>query len=121
MTPVDNNWALEAREERELFDSLTIPQLHDLIHQRNFGRTNSIWYSIADRSTLRVSAWPLLEVLERRSVDRSFRYHAAAALLRLMDSHEWSADALSDDSDADFDTLIKGFRLEAMDQARRSA
>jgi hypothetical protein len=120
MTPAHNDWAREAREERELFDTLPIAQLHELIYQRNFGRTNSIWYSIAERSTLRVSAWPLLEVLERRSVDRSFRYHAAAALLRLMDSHEWSAESLSDDTDPDFDARLKTFRLEAMDQARRA-
>ena len=117
--PSDNNWAEEAREEREFYDSLEIPDLHTLIHNRQFGKTYAIWQSIADRSTLPVSAWPLLEVLERRSVHRTFRYHAAGALLRMMDSHMWSADELAADDDPDFDTRIRDFRRIVMEQVRR--
>ena len=114
-----HSWADEAREEREFFDSLSIAELHALIHSRQFGKTYAIWYSIADRSTLRESAWPLLEVLERRSVHRTFRQHAAAALLRMADSHEWGADALADESDPDFDSRVRAFRLAIMDRIRR--
>jgi hypothetical protein len=112
-------WAEEARQERAFFDSLSIPQLHDLIYQRSFGRTNSIWHSLADRSDLRTSAWPLLEVLERRSIDQSFRHHAASALLRMMDSSEWSADALTDDRDPEFDIRLREFRLTVMNMIRQ--
>ena len=89
------------------------------VHNRQFGKTYAIWQSIADRSTLPVSAWPLLEVLERRSVHRTFRYHAAGALLRMMDSHMWSADELAADDDPDFDTRIRDFRRIVMEQVRR--
>lgn len=114
-----SNWADEAREEREFFDTLSIPDLHHLIHNRQFGKTYAIWNSIAERSTLPVSAWPLLEVLERRSVHRTFRYHAANALLRMMDTHQWSAESLSDESDADFDIRLRDFRRIVMEQIRR--
>jgi hypothetical protein len=117
-SPDSADWAREAREERAFFDSLSIPELHDLISSRQFGRTNAIFYSLLERSTLSVSAWPLLEVLERRSVNRTFRYHAANVLLRLMDSHEWSAEQLSDDHDPEFDTRMRDFRREAMNRAR---
>jgi hypothetical protein len=117
-TPDGTDWAAEAREEREFFDSLSIPELHDLIAARKFGRTNAIFYSLLERSSLSVSAWPLLEVLERRSINRDFRYHAANALLRMMDSHEWSAEQLSDDRDPDFDARMRDFRREAMSKAR---
>lgn len=120
MSPTSDgtDWANEAREERAFFDSLSIPELHDLIAARQFGRTNAIFYSLLERSTLPVSAWPLIEVLERRSINRDFRYHAANALLRMMDTHEWSAEQLSDDRDPDFDDSLRDFRREAMARAR---
>ena len=63
--------------------------------------------------------WHLIQVLERRSVHRTFRYHAAGALLRMMDSHMWSADELAADDDPDFDTRIRDFRRIVMEQVRR--
>lgn len=114
-----SSWADEAHEEREFFDSLSIAELHALLHSRQFGKTYAIWHSIADRSTLRESAWPLLEILERRSIHRAFRQNAAAALLRLADSHDYSADQLADESDPEFDACVRTFRLAVMDQIRR--
>ncbi len=112
------DWADEAREEREFYDSVSIPQLHEFVHTRQFGKTYSIWYSIAERSTLPVSAWPLLEVLDKRSVHRMFRFHAAAALLRMMDSHEWNAETLADDDAPEFDTRLRDFRRAVMEEVR---
>jgi hypothetical protein len=112
------DWAQEARDEREFFAGLSIPELHALIANRKFGSTNAIFYALAERSTLSVSAWPLLEVLERRSVNRDFRYHAANALLRLMDSHDWSAEQLANDEDPEFEVRLRDFRRQAMQQAR---
>ena len=118
-----SSWSDNAHEEREFFDKLSIAELHMLLHSRQFGKTYAIWYSIAERSTLRESAWPLLEILERRSIHRSFRHHAASVLLRMADSHEyeWNADALSDDSDADFDARVREFRLTVMEKIRRDS
>jgi hypothetical protein len=118
-----SSWADEAREEREFFDTLSIAELHALLHSRQFGKTDAIWYSIAERSTLRVSAWPLLEILDRRSIHRSIRRHAASVLLRMADSHdyEWNADVLSDDSATDFDAHVREFRLSVMDKIRRDS
>jgi hypothetical protein len=117
--PSHRSWADEVREEREFFDSLSIAELHGLLHARQYGKTHAIWLSITERSSLRISAWPLMEILERRSVHRSFRHHAAAALLRLMDSHAYSADALADEIDPEFDARLRAFRHEVMDQIRR--
>ena len=114
-----NDWAREARDEREFFDGLSIAELHVLIQNRQFGQTNAIFHSLAERSQLHVSAWPLLEALERRSINRVYRYHIATALLRMMDSHEWTADALSNDEDPDFDVLVRDFRRIVMQRARQ--
>ena len=114
-----SSWADEAREERKFFDGVSIAALHELLHRRQFGATYAIWYSIAERSTLATSAWPLLETLERRSVHRTFRHHAATALLRLMDSHSWNAEDLCDENDPDFDARLREFRHAVMDQIRQ--
>jgi uncharacterized protein YgfB (UPF0149 family) len=112
------SWEDQSREEREFFDSLSIAELHGLIQSRQFGKTDAIWYSLLARSTLRVSAWPLLEVLERRSIHQQFRHHAATVLLRLMDSHDWSADSLADAADPLFESRLREFRLAVMAQLR---
>jgi hypothetical protein len=100
----------EAREERAYYDSLAISEIHALIHERKFGRTGMLWQSLRDRSTLVQSAWVLLELLERRSVDRDSRRQAAGVLLYLLDSHDWSPEALSDDRDPDFESRMREVR-----------
>lgn len=99
-----------AREERAFYDSLGISEIHALIHERKFGRTGMLWQSLRERGNLVQSAWPLLELLERRSVDRDIRRQAAGTLLHLLDSHEWSPEALSDDRDADFESRMREVR-----------
>ncbi len=100
----------EAREERAFYDSLSISEIHALIHERKFGRTGMLWQSLRDRSTLVQSAWVLLELLERRSVDRDSRRQAAGVLLHLLDSHEWSPEVLSDDHDPEFESRMRELR-----------
>jgi hypothetical protein len=101
---------VEAREERAYYDSLSIAEMHALIHERNFGRTGAFWQSLRERTTLPASAWVLLELLERRSVNREARTQAAGVLLQLADSHEWSAEALADDTDSEFEDRLRELR-----------
>ena len=108
MTP--SSFENEAREERAFYDSLSISEIHVLIHERKFGRTGMLWQCLRDRSTLVQSAWVLLELLERRSVDRDSRRQAAGVLLYLLDSHEWSPEALSDDRAPDFEAHLRELR-----------
>lgn len=100
----------DARMERALYDSLSISEIHSLIHERRFGRTGMLWQSLRERGNLVQSGWTLLEVLERRSVDRDMRRQAAGALLHLLDSHEWMPEALSDDHDPDFEGRMRELR-----------
>lgn len=73
----------EARKERAYYDSLSVADLHALIRERRFGRTGMFWQSLRERTTLLVSGWTLLELLERRSVNRETRAQAAGVLLHL--------------------------------------
>ncbi len=47
----------EAREERAFYDSLSISEIHALMHERKFGRTGMLWQSLRERGTLVQSAW----------------------------------------------------------------
>jgi hypothetical protein len=100
----------EAREERAFYDSLSISEIHSLIHERKFGRTGMLWQSLRERGNLVQSAWVLLELLERRSVDRDIRRQAAGVLLHMLDSHEWSPEALSDDNAPEFESRMREAR-----------
>ncbi len=101
---------IEAREERAYYDSLSIADLHALIHERRFGRTGMFWQSLRERATLLTSGWTLLELLERRSVSREARAQAAGVLLHLADCNEWSAEVLADDGDPEFDARLRELR-----------
>lgn len=100
----------EARDERAYYDGLSIAGLHALIHERRFGRTGAFWQSLRERATLLTSGWTLLELLERRSVSREARVQAASVLLHLADCHDWSAEALADDHDPEFEARLRELR-----------
>jgi hypothetical protein len=100
----------EAREERAFYDGLSIAEIHTLIHERKFGRTGMLWQSLRERGNLVQSAWPLLELLERRSVDRDSRRQGAGVLLYLLDSHDWSPETLSDDHAPEFESRMREVR-----------
>jgi hypothetical protein len=108
----------EAREERAYYDSLSIADLHSLIHERSFGRTGALWQSLRERTTLAQSAWVLLELLERRSVSRDARTGAAGVLLRLADTHDWTAEALADETDPDFESRLRELRRVVNERIR---
>jgi hypothetical protein len=109
---------VEAREERAMYDELSIAELHALIHERSFGRTGMLWQSLRERTTLTASAWPLLELLERRSVNRDARAGAAGVLLHLADSHDWSAETLADDADPEFEMRLREVRRMVNERIR---
>jgi hypothetical protein len=114
-------WAAEAAEERAFYDSLPVEALHTQLHERQFGRYYTIWYSIAQRSTLPVSAWALLDVLERRSVDGMARQHAASALIQMMDTQHWQAVDLVDDEAVDLDARLRAFKNDVLAQIARES
>ncbi len=109
---------IEAREERAFYDSLSVSEIHSLIHERKFGRTGMLWQSLRERANLVQSAWPLLELLERRSVDHEVRRQAAGVLLQLADSHEWPAEALADDADLEFENRLREVRRMVNERIR---
>jgi hypothetical protein len=113
-----NPFEQEAREERAYYDSLSIAELHALIHERNFGRTGMLWQSLRERTTLLASAWVLLELLERRSVNREARAQAAGVLLQLADSHDWPAEALANDADPEFEDRLRALRRVVNERIR---
>ncbi len=100
----------DARMERARYDSLSVSEIHSLIHERKFGRTGMLWQSLRERTTLLASAWVLLELLERRSVNRETRTQAAGVLLQLAGSHDWPAEALADDADPMFEDRLRELR-----------
>lgn len=102
-----------------MYDSLSITELHMLIHERSFGRTGMLWQSLRERTTLLASAWVLIELLERRSVSRDARASAAGVLLQLADSHEWSAEALADDADPEFESRLRELRRVVNERIRK--
>ena len=103
-----------------MYDGLSVAELHTLIHERSFGRTGVLWESLRERTTLIASAWVLLELLERRSVNRAARTSAAGVLLQLADSHDWSADVLADDSDPEFEKRLRELRRMVNKRIRES-
>jgi hypothetical protein len=105
-----NSFDIEADEERAFYDSLDIAEMHTLIYERKFGRTGAFWQSLRARTTLPQSAWVLMEMLERRSVNRDARVQAANVLLHLLDSHDWSAETLADDRVPDFEDRLRELR-----------
>ncbi len=118
MSAPTNSFADEARAERGFYDNLDIAELHALIHERQFGRTGMLWQSLRARTTLPTSAWVLLELLERRTVNKSVREQAASVLLQWVDSHEWSADTLADDADPEFEARLREVRRTVNERIR---
>lgn len=113
-------WEKHAEMERADYDARPVTDLLDDIRVRRFGSYYSIWYSIATRSTLKESGWALLDVLEHRSYDYLYRYHAAAALIQLMDSNRWQPVDVSADEAEGFDERLREFKRETMNQIMRS-
>lgn len=64
-------------------EALPVEQLLDRIRKGLFGQYYNIWRAVGRRSTLEDAGWVLFEVLES-DVDYLYRYHCAAALLKLL-------------------------------------
>ena len=119
-----SNWKDEyeqhAQAEREWYDSRPVHDLLEDIRVRKFGDYYNIWYSLSARSTLKDSGWALIDVLEHRSYDQTYRYHAAAALIYLMDSNRWQPTELSAEGAEGFTERLREFKREVMQQIMRA-
>jgi|GEM_PF-1431577 len=113
-------WERQAKAEREWYDNRPVTDLLEDIRIRKFGDYYNIWYSISARSTLKESGWALIDVLEHRSYDYLYRYHAAAALIYLMDSNRWQPTELSADQAEGFTERLREFKREVMGQIMRA-
>ena len=116
-----DEWERHAVAERERYDSRPVHELLEDMRVRKFGDYYSIWYSLAARSTLKESGWALIDVLEHRSYDQLYRYHAATALIYLMDSNRWQPTELSSDHVEGFTERLREFKREVMQQIMRAA
>ena len=71
--------------ERNQFARLDVEALIQKVREGVFGDYFGIWYAIADNATLRQAGWTLYSILTS-NVDYLYRYHAAAALIKLLRS-----------------------------------
>jgi hypothetical protein len=78
-----DEWEKHAHWELESYDAQPVPDLIKFVKNGYYGTYYVIWDSIARRGTLVEAGWTLFAVLELE-VDYLYRYHAAAALLKLM-------------------------------------
>jgi len=78
-----DEWDQAATAETSRYDALPVASLLEDVRAGRLGDYHTIWYAIAARSTLAESGAVLLEVLES-AAPYLVRYHAAAALLRLL-------------------------------------
>jgi hypothetical protein len=87
-------WEWHADQESERYDAMRVPRLVEVIRRGHVGDYHTIWYALARRASLSDAADVLLGVLgsERPYLER---YHAAAALLELLQSREFGPEELS--------------------------
>ena len=77
------DWEYHSEQNRKKLDAIPVEQLLRQVRNGQYGDYYSIWYSIAERSTLKQAGWILFEILSKK-IDYLYRYHCAAALLSLL-------------------------------------
>jgi hypothetical protein len=75
-------WEAHASMERRKYDETPVEELLELVRRGIWGSYYTIWYSIAERSSAEDASAALYGVL-KSGEDYLYRYHAAAALLKL--------------------------------------
>ncbi|NJN45034.1 MAG: hypothetical protein HC806_10155 [Anaerolineae bacterium] len=83
-----------ATDEKEQFSKANIEKLLQDIRKGEFGEFHTIWPAIAENATLEQAGWTLFRVLVS-DAEYLPRYHAAAALLKLMQVTTFEAVNLS--------------------------
>ncbi len=76
-------WEKYSAEETARMEAMSASRLLDDIRAGHFGNYYSIWRVVGRKATLEEAGWTLYEVLET-DIDYLYRYHCAAALLKLM-------------------------------------
>ena len=75
-------WEAYAALEMEKYRETPVKKLLEQVRNGSFGRYYTIWYALAEKATAEEAVFPLYEVL-LSGEDYLYRYHAAAALLKL--------------------------------------
>ncbi|MCD4706857.1 MAG: hypothetical protein K8S62_03880 [Candidatus Sabulitectum sp.] len=76
-------WDKYAANEREMYLKEDVSTLLERIRGGFYGRYYTIWYAVAERATAKQAADVLYLVL-KKNIDYLYRYHAAAALIKLL-------------------------------------
>lgn len=90
-------YEMHAEKEMENYMNEDVSSLLEKIQKGHYGRYHSIWYAVAERATADQAAELLYRVLKRK-IDYLYRYHAAAALLRLLEIKDIEPVDLSSDN-----------------------
>lgn len=79
-------WEWHARETRDFYATQDADALLAQIRAGHYDEYYTIWYAVAEKSTLAEAAPVLLDVLRREAGQAQMlvRYHCAAALFRLL-------------------------------------
>ena len=73
-----------AGDEKKRLSNTEVERLLENVRQGKFGDYHQIWYALAEHATLEQAGWTLYHVLAS-PIDYLHRYHAATALLKLLE------------------------------------
>ena len=73
-----------AGDEKKRLSNTDVESLLQNVRQGQYGDYRQIWYALAEKATLEQAGWTLYTVLAS-PIDYLHRYHAAAALLKLLE------------------------------------
>jgi hypothetical protein len=73
-----------ASEEKKRLSNMDVEKLLQNVRQGQYGDYHQIWYALAEKATLEQVGWTLYNILSS-NIDYLHRYHAAAALLKLLE------------------------------------
>ncbi|MBN2609657.1 MAG: hypothetical protein JXA64_11125 [Candidatus Fermentibacteraceae bacterium] len=76
-------WEKYSAEETARMEAMPAGRLLQDIRAGHFGDYYGIWRVVGSKASLEEAGWTLFEVLET-DIDYLYRYHCAAALLKLM-------------------------------------
>lgn len=87
-------WEEYAEMERQQYGSSSVSELIEYVRNGHWGNYYTIWYVLAERATPGEAAEPLFRVL-KGTHDYLYRYHAAAAILKITGIESFRAVDLS--------------------------
>ncbi len=99
-----DRWDEYSKIEREEMESLPPERLLESVERGRYGSYYTIWYVIAERSSLEEAGWLLFQVL-KKDINYLYRYHSAAALIELLGDNEFEPVDLSADHEQTRDNI----------------